>query len=198
LLTVSDLHRPGMPHVSFSLAAGTFLALMGPSGSGKTLLLRALADLDPSEGAVLFEGQNKMDIPAPEWRRQIAYVAAEPGWWADTPAAHFRNWSDAQPLVEALLLSPDIGDAPITRLSTGERQRLALIRALVEAPKVLLLDEPTGPLDTTATEAVEAVLRQRADAGTSILLSTHDAAQSARLAVEILHITGGRAEIEPV
>ena len=87
---------------------------MGPSGSGKTLLLRAIADLDPSEGNVSLGDENKESVAAPEWRRRISYVAAEPGWWAATPADHFGDWSAAHALAEALLLSPDIGAAPVS------------------------------------------------------------------------------------
>ncbi len=195
MLTVENLKRLGMPAITLSLDAGACLAVMGPSGSGKTLLLRAIADLDPSEGVVAFNGQNKAEVPAPEWRRKIAYIAAEPGWWADTPSEHFRDWSTAQPLLEALLLPADIGNEPITRLSTGERQRLALIRSLAGNPKVLLLDEPTGPLDAASTQAVETLLNQRMKEGTAVLLSTHDAAQASRLADNTLKLANGAAEV---
>lgn len=169
---------------------------MGPSGSGKTLLMRAIADLDPSAGEVSFNGQNKNQVPAPDWRRRIAYVAAEPGWWADSAAEHFRDWAQAAPLATALLLPNDIERAPITRLSTGERQRLALIRALVENPDVLLLDEPTGPLDAAATEAVESILRERLASGISILLATHDISQADRLAKRILRLSHDGVPLE--
>lgn len=195
MLTVENLKRPGMPAISLNLEEGTCLAVMGPSGSGKTLLLRAIADLDPSEGLVMFNGLNKADVSAPDWRRQIAYVAAEPGWWADTPAEHFHDWSAAQPLLEKLLLPLDIDTEPIARLSTGERQRLALIRALEGKPRVLLLDEPTGPLDAASTDAVEGVLSQRMKEGTSVLLSTHDAAQASRMADNVLRFANGAAEV---
>ncbi len=185
-----------MPTVTFSVAEGQTLALMGPSGSGKTLLLRAIADLDPSTGEVALDGENRMNLPAPKWRQRVAYVAAEPGWWEQTARAHFADWSLAQPFTDRLMLPPEIGSAPIARLSTGERQRLALIRALVGNPCVLLLDEPTASLDAEATSAVETILRRRAEEGTTIVLATHDAAQAARLAGHVLRLSNGRAEIE--
>lgn len=184
-----------MPPTSFALDDGTCLAVMGPSGSGKTLLLRAVADLDPSDGLVALDGRINTTYPAPEWRRMVTYVAAEPGWWADTPAEHFADWAVAEPMAETLLLPGDIGGAPISRLSTGERQRLALLRALMGTPRVLLLDEPTGPLDDAATGAVEGMLRQRMADGTAILLVTHDPAQAARLAGHVLRLSGSRAEV---
>jgi len=195
LLIVDKLCRPGMPSVSFDVGSGNCIAVMGPSGSGKTLLLRAVADLDPSEGRISLDNTKKDSVAAPEWRRRISYVAAEPGWWAATPEAHFSDWTAAQSLAAALLLSPSIGSALIAQLSTGERLRLALIRALMGAPRFLLLDEPTGALDTTTTEAVEAVLRRRMADGTGIVLVTHDTGQASRLADSILRFENGHAEV---
>ena len=193
MLVVERLARPGMPEIGFRLADGACLAVMGPSGSGKTLFFRALADLDPSGGRVTLDGLSREDVPAPEWRRRMAYVPAEPGWWADTVAAHFADWNVAKPLAETLLLPGDIGAAAVSRLSTGERQRLALTRALVGNPRVFLLDEPTGPLDAEATNAVEEILRERLAGGASVLLATHDGAQAARMAERTLRFTDGRA-----
>lgn len=192
MLVVERLARTGMPEVEFRLNGGACLAVMGPSGSGKTLMFRALADLDPSDGRVTLDGISRDDVPAPEWRRRVAYVPAEPGWWAATPAAHFADWDAARPLAEMLLLPSDIGAAPVARLSTGERQRLALMRALVGNPRVFLLDEPTGPLDAAATAAVEAILRDRMADGAAILLATHDEAQTARMAERVLRFAKGR------
>ena len=70
LLVVEGLARPGMPRIDFRLAGGACLAVTGPSGSGKTLLLRALADLDPSDGEIVLDGERREDVPAPEWRRR--------------------------------------------------------------------------------------------------------------------------------
>ncbi len=195
MLTADTLNRPGMPTVSFALKGGDCLAVIGPSGSGKTLLLRAIADLDPCDGYLSLGGEDKEEVAAPLWRRRISYVAAEPGWWAATPADHFGDWTAAHALAEALLLSPDIGGAPIAQLSTGERLRLALMRALVEAPRFLLLDEPTGALDMATTEAVESVLRQRMADGAGIVLVTHDSGQAARLADSVLRLENGQSEI---
>ena len=77
------------------------------------------------------------------------------------------------------------------RLSTGERQRLGLVRALALRPRVLLLDEPTSGLDDTATEAVERLIRERLDDGASVLWVTHDEAQARRLGRRSLWVTDG-------
>jgi phosphate-transporting ATPase len=100
MLTVRNLRRPGLSPVSFDLADGECLAVQGPSGAGKTLLLRAIADLDPSEGLLKLNGISREAIPGPLWRRKVAYVPAAAGWWSDRVGAHFSDWTLAAPLVE--------------------------------------------------------------------------------------------------
>jgi phosphate-transporting ATPase len=190
---VRGLARPGLQPLAFDLAEGECLAVRGPSGAGKTLLLRALADLDPNEGAVNLDGCAREAMPAPRWRRLVTYLPAEPGWWAETVGAHFADWPAAEPMVQALGLPPDSRDWPVLRLSTGERQRLALVRALVQRPRVLLLDEPTAGLDEETRSAVEALITARLSEGTAALWVTHDAEQARRLARRCLTIEDGRA-----
>jgi len=157
------------------------LAITGPSGSGKSLFLRMVADLDPSEGRVWLDGRERGDFTGPQWRRHVAYAAAEPGWWAEPVASHFPDLPAARTLAAQVGLAAGLLDGPVQRLSTGERQRLALVRTLVTVPPVLLLDEPTGALDGTSVGLVEAVLRQRLAQGTAVLLVTHDAGLARRL-----------------
>lgn len=192
MLRVRGLAFIGVGPVDFDLERGECVALTGPSGSGKTLLLRALADLDPNEGRVTLDGAARERFPAPRWRRLVGYLPVESGWWADLVGDHFPDRQAAAELTAALGLPAKALDWPVARLSTGERQRLALARALIQAPKVLLLDEPTSGLDGQATERVEALLRARLAAGTAILLATHDRDQAARMARRLLRLEGGR------
>jgi phosphate-transporting ATPase len=192
LLSVRGLARPGLQPLDFELAEGECLVVSGPSGAGKSLLLRALADLDPNEGELSLDGEAREAMPAPRWRRLVTYLPAEPGWWAETVGAHFTDWRAAEPLVEALGLSADSRNWPVSRLSTGERQRLALVRALVQQPRVLLLDEPTAGLDETARDAVETLVAGRLAEGAAALWVTHDAEQARRLARRRLRIEHGR------
>ncbi len=142
-----------------------------------------VADLDPNEGQVSLDGVSRASLPAHLWRRRVPYVAAESGWWAQTVHEHFAPAD----LERARALSARLGveaapfDGPVDRLSTGERQRLALVRAFLLESPALLLDEPTGPLDPVSVDKVEAVLRERLAAGTVIVMVTHDPAQGLRL-----------------
>ena len=91
-------------------------------------------------------------------------------------------------------LRADLLEAPVAQLSTGEKQRLALVRALLPNPPVLLLDEPTGPLDEVSVTQVEALLQQRMAGGTSILLVTHDPNQAIRLGHQRYRMMAGHLE----
>ena len=180
-----------MKQASFSLSAGECIVIQGPSGGGKTLLLRAIADLDPNEGRVSLGGQDRATMSGPEWRRLVGYLPAEPGWWADTVGEHFADWATALALAKDLGFTADPKDWPIARLSTGERLRLALVRALTVVPKVLLLDEPTAALDPASVHAVETLIAAKIDKGFSVLWVTHDEEQARRMAVRRLFVSGG-------
>ncbi|MFQ5644232.1 MAG: ATP-binding cassette domain-containing protein [Thiogranum sp.] len=194
LLEVNHLSRSGLSGISLSLEAGELVCLSGPSGSGKTLLLRALADLDVSEGRVSLENTARQQITPTEWRRRVAYLPAESRWWAPQVGDHFPpGW---QELFGRLGFSEDVATWSVERLSSGERQRLALARLLANRPAVLLLDEPTANLDPGNTGKVEHIvlswLREHAAA---CLWVTHDQAQIARIADRVLVLDGnGRLE----
>jgi ABC-type multidrug transport system ATPase subunit len=179
--------------ISFDVAAGECLALMGPSGAGKSLLLRAIVDLDPSTGNVIIGAHAREDMPASEWRKLVALVPAESGWWADRVRDHFPANADAAELITKLGLAGSL-EWEVGRLSTGERQRLALARALCLQPEALLLDEPTASLDGHATGLVEDLIRQCCGDGMALLLVTHDRRQAERMAKRLLLISDGRID----
>lgn len=178
------------------LQHGACVGITGPSGAGKSLFLRMIADLDPNEGEVFLDGAARSAMAGPAWRRQVVYVPAESGWWADHIAEHFRKdqIEAAAALCARLALPAGILDQPVARLSTGERQRLALIRALVADSPVLLLDEPTGALDGDSARRVEQILRERMAQGLALVLVTHDPAQAERLANRRYVMAAGRLE----
>lgn len=178
----------------FEVAEGECVAIMGSSGAGKSLFLRSIADLDPNEGEVLLDGQSRSGMSACVWRRLVMLVPAESGWWADTVGPHFLADQPADELIASLGLPPEVLGWNVARLSTGERHRLAIGRALGFWPRAMLLDEPTASLDASATERLEALLRNRLSDGACLLLVTHDKHQAARLATRTIVIAGGRIE----
>ena len=192
MLKVRGLTRPGLGPIDLDLSEGECVALTGPSGAGKTLLLRAIADLDPNDGQVMLKGAAREETPAPQWRRRVSYFAAESGWWEDTVAAHFADAEAARRLLPALGLGPQALNWRVDHLSTGERQRLALVRLLIQSPPVLLLDEPTSALDADTAKAVETVIKKRCEDGAAVLIVTHDGEQMKRLAGRRLHMKSGR------
>jgi phosphate-transporting ATPase len=181
LFSVEGLSRPGLAPVELRLAAGSCTVIAGPSGAGKSLFLRALADLDPNEGTVRLDGIERASLPAPEWRRRVTYVPAESGWWAPTVGAHMTDPVAAAKDSVRLGLPDDTMSWPVSRLSTGEKQRLALVRALQNKPKVLLLDEPTAGLDPAAKEKTEAMIKDVCAEGTAVVVVSHEGAQADRL-----------------
>ena len=194
MLSVQKLQQANLNPLSFELAGGECLLVQGPSGSGKSLFLRALADLDCNEGTVALDGKLREDFPAPQWRQLVAYVPAESGWWTDIVGEHFSDWSAALPLIKQLRLSSTCNEWLVPRLSTGEKQRLALIRALIVKPRVLLLDEPTSGLDPQAIYAVESLIQETMKQGVSVLWVSHNQAQAKRLARRCLHFEQGSAK----
>jgi len=197
-LQVFDLQTKILKPASFTLAAGECIVVKGPSGAGKTMLLRAIADLDPNQGLVSLQGRDRSTIPGPEWRRLVGYVPAEPGWWAETVGEHFGDWTAATAVLAKLGFPEEAQSWPIARLSTGERLRLALVRALIIRPKVLLLDEPTAALDSASVATVEDLIVTRLRAGLAVLWVTHDVGQARRIARRQLAVEAGsvREEID--
>jgi len=154
-LVLRGLRRLAVGPLSLTLEPGACCAVTGPSGAGKSILLRMIADLDPHEGSARLGAIDRAALPATEWRRRVAYVPAESGWWADRVADHFAARPGAA-MLAGLHLPAEAMDWPVSRLSTGERQRLAFLRAVLNRPDVLLLDEPSAALDARSTAALEA------------------------------------------
>lgn len=196
-LRVRGLLLRGLGPFDLDVAAGGCVAIGGPSGAGKTMLLRALADLDDHSGEVFVDDTECRRVDAPSWRRRVAMLPAESAWWRDTVDGHFVV--DAATLAR-VGLPAQAATWAIARLSTGEKQRLAVLRLLANRPSVLLLDEPTTNLDRASVAHVEELLGEyRRSADAAVVWVTHDSIQAARVADRCLTLSNGslREEAQP-
>ena len=191
-LHVAGLRLDGVGPIDLSLARGECLVLSGSSGAGKSRLLRAIADLDPHQGRVCCQGTAAEDLAPCQWRRRVGMLAADSQWWRDRVAEHF----DAAPTddqLAALDLAPALLEEPVSRLSSGERQRFALLRLLANRPRVLLLDEPTANLDPDNVLRVEKLVADYTAAeGAAVLWVSHDPRQTARVGHRRIYLEAGK------
>ncbi len=194
LLRLRGIYSERLAPVSLDLGEGECAAIVGASGSGKSLLLRQIADLDPGHGEAELDGRRRSSMRGFEWRRRVVYCQAEAGWWDDHVSAHYADRQAALDIMARLGLPEARLDALVHELSTGERQRMGLVRALMQAPRVLLLDEPTAALDPAATGLVEQELARFLATGAAALVVTHSAEQAGRLARRSWRMTQGHME----
>ena len=184
--------------VSLSVEEGQILAIIGPTGSGKTTLLRVLDQLDkPATGRILFEGKEISPRTRTAVRRKISMVLQKPVVFDasvyDNVAYPLRvRKCDRKAIpekVNAMLktVGLDVYEKRNARtLSGGETQKVALARALITDPQLLLLDEPTANLDPVSLDTIEdLILRFNRDNGMAIIVATHEMAQGQRLAHRI-------------
>lgn len=181
LLQINQLSHKVIGPVTLAVEAGDCVCISGPSGSGKSLLLRAIADLDEHDGEVLLNGTAARDIPAHNWRSRVGLLPPESVWWLPRVGDHFHG--DLPVRMDNIGLGNDMLARHVIRLSSGEKQRLALMRLLSNQPEVLLLDEPTANLDPENTRRIEAVIDEyRRARQAAIIWVSHDIAQVERVA----------------
>jgi putative ABC transport system ATP-binding protein len=194
--------------LSLTLDAGDFVAVQGPSGCGKsTLLLLAGGLLAPESGSVLIAGEDPYALTADArsmFRAEnigfvfqqfhlVPYLSVLDNVLAPSIATGAAGCEKrARELIDEFGLSHRLEHTP-GELSSGERQRTALARALLNEPKVLLADEPTGNLDTENATEVLKHLREFASAGGAVLLVTHDV-QAAAAADRVIHLRDGKLD----
>ena len=194
-LKIQGLSVGALRPIDLTVAPGEVVCLSGESGSGKSRFLRAVADLEPHEGQVSLGEMDRASIPAHQWREQVMLVPAESQWWADHVGDHFCG-----PMPEALAalgFPDDVGTWQVARLSSGEKQRLAAVRALSCQPKALLLDEPTANLDDHSIKLFEQwILGVIHAKNMPVLWVAHDEAQMSRVGQRHFRIHGDHWELD--
>jgi ABC-2 type transport system ATP-binding protein len=188
--------RTVVDDVSFDVRRSEIVALLGPNGAGKTTTMRMLAGLvGPSRGSVTIDGVELTRRTGSELRQRIGFLTEAPGLWDRltvrenlTVYADLYGLRDAGRTVDQILSTFDLSQhasARAAELSKGMRQKVALGRALVHEPDVLLLDEPTSGLDPEVIRSVRQLLDERRSRGCAILLSTHNLHEAERQADRI-------------
>lgn len=179
--------------VDLSLGGQGTTVVLGPNGAGKTTLLRLIYGLDhPTSGQIALSRDLRKSyvFQSPTMlRRNVLANAAYPLVVAGTPRQ--RAQRKARKALEAAGLGDKLHQAA-RALSGGERQKLALVRAMITDPELLLLDEPTANLDGRSTKAIETTLAAALAAGTRVIMATHDLGQARRLADDIVFMAGGQ------
>ena len=189
--------QPIFPELEFSLSmqlnAGEIIGISGPSGVGKSVIFKAIADLLPHHGEVLLDNQDKNYFTAPQWRKKIMIVPAESQWWFENVGQHFQTIDNK--LLSQLGLDKRILSQHIHEISSGEKQRLALLRAIQHQPEVLLLDEPTANLDEHNSTIIEEFVCDYIKNNKAVLWISHNTQQIKRIAHYMLVVNKHKISI---
>jgi putative ABC transport system ATP-binding protein len=200
-----------LDHISLDVAQGEWLSIMGPSGSGKSTLVNLIGCLDrPTSGEIWLDGQNVAGISSGELNRvraeKIGFIFQQfhliPFLTAVENvmlAQYFHSMTDEKEAIDALA-RVGLGDRAHhlpSQLSGGEQQRVCIARALINDPKIILADEPTGNLDAQNEEIVLRLLREFHQQGRTIVMVTHDPVV-ARLADRRIEFHHGKVESQEV
>lgn len=193
--------------VSLEVKQGEVIALMGPNGSGKSTMLSILSlVMRPSKGRVLVNGQ-QAEMTDPDLRGSIGLLSHHPLVYPDLTGrenleifARLHGLDDPAASVSTveqyLGIDELIAQRPSRVLSRGQLQRLALARAVIASPRLLLLDEPATGLDSAALGLIDRTLADLADRGGMALVATHDPHVAARLATRLIVLRKGRIAID--
>ena len=194
--------------VNLTLNEGEIVAVQGPSGCGKTTLLRVIAGLtDPTEGVIRFDGQPREAMTWPLYRRRFPLMEQQsimiegtvrdnlkrPFHYASANGAAYDE-DTARAFFYRLCLGEAVLDQKANELSVGQRQRVALVRALLLKPQAVMLDEPTSALDEDSAMRAESLLSDyAAEQGLAVLAVSHQAGRTDEWAHRVFDVTPYRA-----
>jgi ABC-type transporter Mla maintaining outer membrane lipid asymmetry ATPase subunit MlaF len=191
--------------INLDIEEGKILALIGPTGSGKTSLLRLIDTLDqPTRGSIFFHDEDICRLSSKEKllvRRRMAMVFQKPVMFSrsvyENVAYGLKVRSNGNSRDDVLHTLEEVGllgyeSRSATTLSGGEMQRIALARAMVIKPEVLLLDEPTANLDPNSASAIDGLIGRLAQGGTTVVIASHNMTECQRLANRFVVLANGR------
>lgn len=209
---IGDITVKALDGVSIKIEDGEFLSIVGPSGSGKTTLLDQIGALDtPTSGSVIIDGIDIAKVPKSILyrlrREKIGFVFQDHNLIASLTALENvlipllpegidqKKYERALKLLEAVGLKERALHKP-SELSAGQKQRVAMARALINNPKIILADEPTGSVDTKTGKEIMGILKQlNTDFNTTIIIVTHDL-EMARDTERIIFLRDGKIDKE--
>ncbi|AQY52394.1 hypothetical protein UE46_00060 [Listeria weihenstephanensis] len=199
-------------NISLTIEEGEFVTIVGPSGSGKSTLLYTLGLLDNlTSGSYHFDGQNTAELTdrkkAKFRNKNIGFVLQNFGLIPDysvfenvqLPLEYAKRKKGGEEVVNAILSDLEIADKKevlASKLSGGEQQRVAIARSLVNQPRIILADEPTGALDSKAGLIVMELLRKYHQRGHTVLLVTHDIGLAKQYSSRMIYLLDGKVEKE--
>jgi putative ABC transport system ATP-binding protein len=204
-----DAEKEILKNVNVGIGKGEFIFITGSSGGGKTTFMRLCAHLiSPSNGNIFFQGKDMREYDPVFLRKEIGYCFQEPFLFGDRVEANLAfpylvrkenfNTHRAFELFDTFHMHENFLKREVSNLSGGEKQRIALVRALLFKPKILLLDEVTSALDATNAKIVEEAMISLHQEGLTILWITHDEELGKRISNKRVLINNGFLEVMEV
>ncbi|MFD1429589.1 ABC transporter ATP-binding protein [Lacticaseibacillus mingshuiensis] len=203
ILTVQDLNKSFGGHqvlhgVDFALGEGHVVGLVGPNGAGKSTIMKAVLGLIPTDGGTITIGDKPVSITSHQALKDVGALIEYPGIYPfltgrqhlELYAARHHRAQNITSIVEALGMTKYI-NVSAKSYSLGMKQKLGIAQALVDHPKLVILDEPMNGLDPQAVKDLRDIIRKRAADGTSFLISSHILSELEKVADDVLVLNHG-------
>ena len=199
-LTKNFRNHKAIQNLNFSVEKGEILGFLGPSGSGKTTTINILTgQLTPSQGETYILGKSSQNLNEKDLSK-IGLITENSGFYEkmtlyDNLLFFAKLYNVSTEYVDDLLKRVGLYDSKKTlaeKLSTGMKQRMLLVRAIINKPQVLFLDEPTSGLDPSTSQSIHALIEELKQQGTTIFLTTHDMHEATILCDKIVLLNKGK------